>query len=57
MDCISEVFRKFGIYPFNLNTVDKTLLHRSCTYVDRKQLTFKSTAATSRLFWVLVTIY
>ncbi|KAH3863017.1 hypothetical protein DPMN_025993 [Dreissena polymorpha] len=34
MDCITEGFRKCGIFPFNPNAVDKTLLLRSCTDVD-----------------------
>ncbi|KAH3835295.1 hypothetical protein DPMN_108645 [Dreissena polymorpha] len=34
MDCITEGFRKCGIFPFNPNAVEKTLLLRSCTDVD-----------------------
>ncbi|KAH3848632.1 hypothetical protein DPMN_091012 [Dreissena polymorpha] len=34
MDCITEGFRKCGIFPFNPYAVDKRLLLRSCTDVD-----------------------
>ncbi|KAH3835274.1 hypothetical protein DPMN_108622 [Dreissena polymorpha] len=34
MDCITEGFRKCGIFPLNPNAVEKTLLLRSCTDAD-----------------------
>lgn len=38
MNCITEGFRKCGIYPFDPNAIDKTLLLRSNTSVDTLSL-------------------
>jgi len=55
MDCISEGFRKCGIYHFNPNAVDKPLLLRSCTDVDPEAIDLS--IPTFRLFQDLRTIY
>ena len=38
MNCIIEGFRKCGIFPFNPNAVDKSLLLRSCDVIDEEDI-------------------